>query len=802
MGVTDKFRLHLHYLKYFKSKWKYDLRTKLPLLYFDQGDYKAVRYQFHTTIRQLFIDNWFKPYHDYCVKNNLLYTGHNWENRWPAPRYGDPMAEAMYASIPGIDLLRNRFANGYNSQFGADRYPREVRSVANQIGQNRIVSETYGVSGWDLSFEDQKRIADWEVVLGINFVCQHLSYMTILGARKRDCPQSFSYHEPWWKNYSTMADYIGRISLFSSSGDQITKTLVIEPTTSGWINYSPLFDPLSNVKGKDKDFILDMTQRFNNYLRHLETDQVEYDLGSEYIMEEIGKVTGKELIIGNRSYNLIVLPPTLENISSGTQKQLENYLKNGGVVLAYTIPGYINGVPDESLKKLSTDYSNQWMSADEKTDIKLIEKLSKPEIQFKYANSHDLLYHQRRQLDDGQLVFLVNTSDSAISKGQFQIIGGSVEKLDALSGKESNYPYTVDGDSLKINYSVPVKGSLILSISNKKKPSIQPDIVSSTKIQPSNKVQIKRLSDNMLTIDYCDLALGNKTTPDMYFYDAQKAEFSYFKMKGNPWDNGVQYKSAYLDKDTFNVKTNFSAVFWFTVSNDVNFSKLKAVVERPEIFKVFINDVPVTANANDWWLDKKFGVYDIGKKVRPGRNKITVKVQPMSIFAELESIYILGDFNVGFAAKGFKIVKAGELNIGSWKKQGLPMYCNDVDYEHHYNIVKKPEDKYVIKLNKWNGTVASINVNGKNLCMFCSPYELDVTDFVKDGDNQIKVIVTGSLKNTFGPLHGNFAPGAAWPEMFRQKGENGYPAGDQYNLSDYGLFEDFDLYSNNLQGTK
>jgi hypothetical protein len=800
----------------FQKIWKYDLRTKLPLLYFDEGDYKAVRYQYYTTLRQLFIENWNQPYHDYCVKNNLQYTGHNWENRWPVPRYGDPMAQAMYASVPGIDLLRNQFGNAWNGQFGADRYAREVRSVASQCGQNRIVSETYGVSGWDLTFEDQKRIVDWEVALGINFICQHLQYMTFAGARKRDCPLSFSYHEPWWNNYTTMGDYIGRISLFGASGEQINKTLVIEPTTTGWMNYSPLFDPLSTAKGNDKDSILNITQRFNDFIRHLEAEQVEYDMGSEYIMEKIGKVSGKELIVGNRSYNLIVLPSTLENISSGTLKQLESYLRNGGTIFAYTIPGYLDGVPDKSVKKLSKEYTKQWVPVDEKTDIELINKWTNPEIKFKYADSGGLLYHHRRQLDDAQLIFLVNTSDSTISNGQFQISGGSVEKLDAFSGEASSYPFIADGDNLKINYSIPVKGSLLLCISKEKKEPVKPVELSSAKIQPSDKLKVKRLTDNILTIDYCDLILpgnypqplkgregnsqqatGNKTTPDMFFYDAEKAAFSHFNLVKDPWDNGVQFKTSYLDKDTFNVKTNFSADFWFTVSNDVDPEKsgLKAVVERPQIFKVFINDVPVIANANDWWLDKNFGVYDIGKNVKPGKNKITVKVQPMSIFAELESIYILGDFNLVSADKGFKIIKVGELELGSWKNQGLPMYSNNVVYGHHYNIVKKPGIKYVIKLNKWKGTVANVNVNGKNSCLFCRPYELDITGFVKDGDNSIKVTVTGSLKNTLGPFHGKDILGAARPAMFQKGNEKGYPPGDQYNLRDYGLVEDFDLYS-------
>lgn len=647
---------------------------------------------------------------------------------------------------------------------------------------------------------------DWEVALGVNFICQHLQYMTFAGARKRDCPLSFSYHEPWWNNYKAMGDYIGRISLFASSGEQINKTMVIEPTTTGWMNYSPLFDPLSDAKGNDKDSILNITQRFNNFIRHLEAEQVEYDLGSEYIMEKTGKVSGKEIIVGNRSYNLIVLPPTLENISSGTLKELESYLKNGGVIFAYTIPGYLDGSPDEGVKKLSKEYAKQWIPVDEKTDIELIQKWTHPEIKFEYANSGGLLYHHRRQLNDAQLVFLVNTSDSTISNGQFQITGGNVEKLDALTGEARSYPYSADGDILNINYSIPVKGSLLLCISKqgaKSREQRAESALCSTlsalciKIQPSDKLQISRLHDNILTIDYCDLHLPNKSIPDMFFYDAEKAAFANFNLGKNPWDNGAQFKTSYLDKDTFNVKTNFSAAFWFIVSNDVNLQKMKAVVERPRIFKVFINDVPVIANANDWWLDKNFGVYDIGKNVKPGRNKITVKVQPMSIFAELESIYILGDFNLESADKGFKIIKAGAIKLGSWKNQGLQMYSNDVVYGHHYNIVRKPGEKYVLKLNKWKGTVADVNVNGKSICVFSPPYESDVTGFIKDGDNSMNVTVTGSLKNTLGPFHGKDVLGAARPAMFQKGNEKGYPPGNQYILRDYGLFEEFELFQEN-----
>ena len=58
-----------------------------------------------------------------------------------------------------------------------------------------------------------KRLGDWEYVLGINVMNQHLSFGTITGARKYDYPQSFSYHEPWWNHYGVLAAYFARLSL-------------------------------------------------------------------------------------------------------------------------------------------------------------------------------------------------------------------------------------------------------------------------------------------------------------------------------------------------------------------------------------------------------------------------------------------------------------------------------------------------------------------------------------------------------------------------------------------------------------
>ncbi len=193
-----------------------------------------------TLILEMFLDRWAKPWYEYCEDNDLAWTGHYWEHGWPAPTEGiDEAAFYMYHQQPGVDMLGNELLPGGNGgQFGNTRAVRELGSAANQAGHIRTLSETYGGAGWEINFTDFKRLVDWQGVLGVNFVNQHLSYYTIKGVRKFDYPPSFSYHEPWWKSYKAMGDYIGRISMAMASGQQINKILVLQPNTTAWMYFS------------------------------------------------------------------------------------------------------------------------------------------------------------------------------------------------------------------------------------------------------------------------------------------------------------------------------------------------------------------------------------------------------------------------------------------------------------------------------------------------------------------------------------------------------------------------------------
>lgn len=140
----------------------------------------------------MFVDRWAKPMSAYCDRKGMLWTGHYWEHDWPSMyQGGDNMAMYAWHQMPAIDMLFNQYNDqSPQAQFGNVRAVKELRSAANQTGCVRTLSETYGGGGWDETFRDFKRLGDWEYALGVNFMNQHLSHMTIAGARKYDYPRS------------------------------------------------------------------------------------------------------------------------------------------------------------------------------------------------------------------------------------------------------------------------------------------------------------------------------------------------------------------------------------------------------------------------------------------------------------------------------------------------------------------------------------------------------------------------------------------------------------------------------------
>ncbi len=775
----------------FRSRWGYDLRPHLPSLFEETGDWRTVRHNFYATLLDLFIKGWAVPYRDYCARNGLVFTGHYWEHEWPRPVVSpDSLAMAAYSHMPGIDILMNVYETDHGAQFGNARSVREIRSVANQLGLKRTMSETYGASGWDLGFLDQKRIGDWEYALGVNFLNQHLSYVTIKGARKRDHPLSFSYHEPWWKAYGLMADYYGRLSAALSAGRQPNRIVVLEPTTSAWMFYSPAgSSPRFEEIGRD----------FQDFINTLEAGQVEYDLVSEDTLENLGSAEKGRLRVGQAAYDLVVLPPGLDNVNQGTRNLLESYLALGGWVLSFVPPpAYIDGRPDPALGLDALSYKGRWVTTNIPAAGRVLNGLDLQDVVFSEAGSGaGMLFHMHRKLGDADLVFICNTSPSKRATGRLDGPGRSAERWDAFTGQVAGYPSMPAEKGQTVDFDLPPGGSLLLCLRDVAAEPVPPakPAPEGEEIQASSVMSAHALGPDVLTLDYCDLKLDGQEDKGLYFYDAQTKVFKRYGFARDPWDNAVQFKSAILDKNTFGPGTGFEATFAFEVAPGVPTAGLQAVVEQPEIFKVSLNGRPVAALKDHWWLDRAFGVYPIGAEVKPGWNSLTVKASPFTVFSELEPVYILGDFRLESRDKGFRIIPPASTGLGSWKAQGRPFFAAGMRYEKTYTVPKlEGRERLVLRLGEWKGALAEVLIDGRSAGYpTFPPYEIDLTARLTPGPHTVAVVVYGTLKNTLGPHHADPPRGQAWPGSFQKGAPGGQPAGAKYDTFDYGLLTDFRL---------
>lgn len=785
-------------LNRFERKYGYQLQTYLPCLYEEVGDWKNVRHDYYALLLEMFLERWGEPWNKYTEENNLKWTGHYWEHGWPDPKHGgDNMAMYQHHQYPGIDMLFN--TDHRPDQFGNIRAVKELSSVVNQLDKARALSETYGGAGWELTFNDMKRLGDWEYVLGVNFLNQHLSHMTLKGARKRDYPQSMSYHTSWWGNYKPLNQYFHRLSFAMSSGKQVNRILVMEPTSTTWMLHS-FFAPR---KIGDQRPIDELKNRFDALLTMLEKNQVEYDLGCESIMKDYGLVEGNQIIVGSREYDLVVLPPMFENLMAPTYSLLLEYLQNGGRVISMAdMPQRLDGNRTKAMAEEFGKYADQWIKVDE-IDKVLIENYFseegfRPEAPESWGGN---VFHHRRIFKDGQLYFFTNYDKNQTANISFSGSGESVLEFDPMTGEYFQHEGEEKEGMIELEFSLPPSGSKLLFFSEdaqhgKAKPINKIDTFEEV---DATETQIKRLQHNVLAVDYCDLKIGGRVYEDMYICNVADTIYKFYLKEPygsnyNPWSNAVQYRTRILDKNEFSDQPGFVVNYHFQVDGELELAALEAVIEWPHFYEVKINGKRIEPIPGEWWLDESFGVFDIQSHIKSGNNVISITAAKMDILAEVEPVYLVGEFGVKSTKKGWLLVAEKELEFGSWKDENLPFYGHHVSYSKTFT--NPNADIIKVKLNNWAGTVAEVKVNGQTAGIIAwEPFEKEISSFVKDGENQVEVIVTGSLKNTLGPHHFHPLHGFVTPWSFF-RGPKSQPPGVEYDMIDYGLFEDFDLLAN------
>lgn len=735
----------------FLARRGYDLLDVLPWLFYE-GEFAAkTRHDYWWTVSERFTEAYSKQLGEWCEAHGLAFTGHYlYENDLGRAilHGGAVMPHYRYQQVPGIDMLTEQ-----NHEFLTIK---QCSSVASQFGRQRVLSETYGCTGWEFTFEGQKWVGDWQYVLGVNLRCQHLALYSLRGCRKRDYPPAFNYNTTWWQYNALVEDYFARIGRVMSEGQAVRDVLVLHPVTSAW---AMLGEGPESIQVVDE-----YGERLNDFARAVLATHYDFDFGDEQIMASGAHLEGNTLFVGRAPYKLVIIPPHTRTLLRSTCALLEEFIAAGGAVIAFDPPpNQVEAVPDAQLPNLwrrpgVTVLSNP-NALNAALENRLAWRVSLTTRQGQQAAS--LLYMQRRFEDGRQAYFIVNGDRHNTLDVNISLEGsGCLEEWDALSGR--TWPVAVERKDGKLHFEThfaPAASRLFLV-----DPSTQPCITAPRLEAPGRlpfdrhfkdpnfyigpTCAFTRTDPNVLTLDKCQYRLGGGDfSAEMDVWRAQSQARERLGMRQNYY-NGLpqRYKWALQPHPADGAPLELR--FAFQV-RDVPAGPVYLLLEGAQAFTIALNGQPVPAQVDGWYLDRAFHRVPL-PPLRTGLNHLTLSCAYTS-YMELEDCYLLGDF--GVSLERAITTEPAALHFGDWTAQGYLHYAGSMIY--HASLPHVEGQRAALWLGQVSAVDVAVRVNGAlaGHIPWQSANGLELTGWLKAGQNALEIEVVGSPRNMLGPLH-------------------------------------------------
>jgi hypothetical protein len=784
LGGREGLPLSRYVLRAFYDDHGYDLEDRLDALCFTQEGSAAVRYDYAWTLNRLFLENFMRPLAAWCEAHALLFTGHVMEHAWPIPRtHPDAMAALRWMHAPGNDLLGFQFRPTAPDDNGLYLLNlKELSSVVNQLERRWSLVETCGGAGYGASFAFFKPLEDYVLAFGVNVIDPHLSHTSLAGARKYDWPQTLSDHSPWWAHYRPHADHVARVNAALSQGREHNRVLVLHPTTSAWLHYP------ASVFGADAD--ADPLTRLRecqiDLLWRLYGEQIDYDLGDPFIMAEFGRVEGDALCVGARCYTAVVLPSAMETWTAFTQELVATYLEGGGRVLALRAPpARVDGRRSEAPAELAARFPARWRRFDGVSELlatlreRVPPRLSAPDGRPLPA----ALVWRRADLGAaGALYFFCNPWTVPL-RAEVRLDGRGLWALDTATGEIVPASARQEDGGLIATLGLPPQGHALWLCTPEPSPAPAPPPRATPCLL--ELVDIERRAPNLLMLDYCDLMVGDRTLTDVNTVQADTANWRWQGFARNPWRQARQFKRTVIDRPV-GPESGFAVRYRFTVAEDLPAASRASLclgVERPWLYDVRLNDVVLATSDAPRWFDEHARAVPIGAHVRAGENVLTLTARPFDVLCEIMPVYLLGDFALAPAARGFRVVAPRPLTLGDWTEQGLPFYPDAVRYTFDL-MLPAAGDALRVHLGAWEGAVTAVALDGvEGGAIMHPPFTLVVPGPMAAGRHTLVLDVIGSMGNMMGPHHVAGLPGAwTWEASPRAQ-----PPGSAYRVEACGL---------------
>ena len=170
---------------------------------------------------------------------------------------------------------------------------KQAQSAVHQYGREGMLSELYGVTGWEFDFRGHKLAGDWQAALGVTVRVHHLTWTS-------------------------------RLNTVLSRGKAVVKVGVIHPIESYWLYWGN--------KEQTQGLRDEMDERFKKLTEWLLFGLIDFDFISESLWKsqtpDDALLLDEAFFVGKVKYETILVPNCL-TLRSSTLERLKVFQKKG-----------------------------------------------------------------------------------------------------------------------------------------------------------------------------------------------------------------------------------------------------------------------------------------------------------------------------------------------------------------------------------------------------------------------------------------------------------------------------------------
>ena len=761
----------------FVAAYGESLLDHLPELIWElpDGEVSRIRYLYHDHVAERFASAFADQIGAWCEKNGLMLTGHMMEEptlRSQTAALGEAMRSYRAFQLPGIDMLCARY------EFTTAK---QAQSAVHQYGREGMISELYGVTGWDFDFRGHKLHGDWQAALGVTVRVPHLAWVSMKGEAKRDYPASINYQSPWYKEYRAVEDHFARVATALSRGKPVVRVGVIHPVESYWLHWGPA-EQTAAIREK-------LEKRFSSLTEWLLFGTVDFDFISESLLPSLCPAGASPLPVGEMRYDVVIVPGC-ETLRSTTLDRLEAFAADGGRLLFLgDAPRYENACPSARGRAL-------WETAEkvafERSD--LLEALSGVrEVELRDASGAlcDRLISQLRRDGDSRWLFL-SQARNPYNKDVLSHIDVTVRVrgrfcpilYDTLTGDVSPLPCRTEGDFTVFSRRFYDYDSLLVRLAPRSEktatPAATPAAGSAVSISLPARVGFSLGEPNACLLDHPEYALDGgafrERTEILRIDTLLRRELGW--IKGNGWDAlGSPAQPWSLPPEI----PEHIVTLRYTVSSDAEIPAAYLALEDAEVTTIEWNGAPIDRKPEGFYVDRCIGCVPL-PGIRRGENRLTVTL-PYAKRVSLERIYLLGNFGVSVDGEEVKITSLPDaVGFDDVTRIGFPFYSGEFNYEIPF---ASAGGELTLAVPHYRGALVSVALDGEKVGrVIYPPYRLSLGR-PGAGKHTLTLTLYISRQNGFGPLH-NADEAHTWegPGAWRTGGDKWT---DSYRLTREGI---------------